>query len=49
MSTIRKILKVIKEFLYHYYNIEYQSSLFGEKNAHGTFSIDEALFTHKTN
>lgn len=39
----------IRDILYQYYNIEYQSSLLGEKNDHGTFSVDEALLTHKTN
>lgn len=49
ISAISKILQDIRDILYHYYNIEYQSNLLGEKNAHGTFSVDEALFTHKTN
>ena len=47
--SIRKIFKYVRETIKKYYEIEYVSEIFGEKNANDVFAIDESLFTHTIN
>ena len=48
-QLIRNIYNKIRETLYYYYLIEYETEIFALENAHNHYSLDESLFCHDLN
>ena len=47
ITLLNKILKELRNIIYDYMHIVYESELFGPKNTHSYFAVDECLFSHK--
>lgn len=45
-NTVSKIFKKIRNVIYKYYYILYQSELLETSNEHKIFGVYESLFTH---
>jgi len=48
-KLIRNIYTIIREILYYYYLIEYETEVFALENAHNHYSVDKSLFCHDLN
>lgn len=46
---IRKIYSKIREIIYYYYILEYESEDFTLENQHHHFSLDDSFFCHDIN